>query len=66
MNLEEIRNHIVSDQAFREYVGDSPDGMTIDLITEAVEVDGENLADFELLDLIAEIIYMHQQYKEEN
>lgn len=66
MTLLEIRNHIVSDRAFKEYLAgcDGDDGATLDLIVQAIEIDGASLADFEVLELIAEIIYMYQDYKE--
>lgn len=62
MNLADIRRHVESDKAFADYVGDSADGMTLNLVTHAIEIDGETLADFEVLELIAEIIYTYQHY----
>lgn len=68
MSLLEIRSHIVSDRAFREYLAEreGDDGATLDLIIQVIEMDGASLADFEVLELIAEIIYMYQDYKKES
>lgn len=68
MNLLEIRSHIQSDTAFKEYVEQDGDGgqtaFTLELIIQAIEIDGASLADFELLELIAEITYMWKEYEE--
>ena len=66
MSLLEIRSHIQSDKAFAEYTSEGLEGATLDLITQAIEIDGASLSDFEVLELIAEIIYMYQHHKESN
>ena len=65
MSLLEIRSHIVSNESFKEYLEgrDGDEGATLDLIIQAIEIDGASLADFEVLELIAEIIYMWQDHQ---
>lgn len=67
MSLLEIRSHIVSHKAFKEYLAEreGEEGATLNLIIQTIEIDGASLADFEVLELIAEIIYMWQDHERE-
>jgi len=66
MNLQEIHEAIGSDDSFKQYVESDGEGgqtaMTLDLIIKAIEMDGEYIADYELLELIRDVSDLHRSY----
>jgi hypothetical protein len=68
MKLDEIYEAIKSDENFTRYIESDGEGsetaMTIDLILETVNMDGEWLADYEMLEIIKDISTRHTKYME--
>ena len=68
MKVDEIYEAISSDDNFTRYIESDGEGsetaMTIDLILEAVNMDGEWLADYEMLEIIKDISMRHTKYME--
>lgn len=66
MELKEIHEAIASDDSFKQYIESDGEGgqtaMTLDLIIKAIEMDGEYLADYELLELIRDVSDLHRSY----
>jgi hypothetical protein len=66
MNLQEIHEAIASDVAFKSYVEGAGEGgengMALDLIVQAIELDGASLTDLELLELIRDVSDLHRSY----
>lgn len=59
MNREQIESIIASDESFAAYVNEQdthPNNVAVELIGAAYELDGEELNDDEMIELIADII----------
>ena len=67
MNKEKLLEIIESTANFNAYIKDidvdSLDGVTLDLIFLAREIDGDELSDEELLEVIRDITDHHAHYK---
>jgi hypothetical protein len=66
MLLSEIEEIISSDEKFKQYIegeGEGRSAQTLELIVKAIELDGASLADYELLELIADISDQYKRYE---
>ena len=66
MLLSEIEEITSSDEKFKQYVegeGEGRSAQTLELIVKAIELDGASLADYELLELIADISDQYKRYE---
>jgi hypothetical protein len=66
MNLQEIEEAISNDATFKSYVEGAGEGgetgMALDLIVQAIELDGASLTDIELLAIIRDVSDLHRSY----